>query len=351
LILGVVERTAAADVLRGAREEVAGQVTDAFLERHPDWIARYGDRARRHGITDALFHIDFLAGAVEAGSPEAFGAYAAWTVRVLRARGGEAAFLEEKTRQVEGAMAERLTPPGAALVRAIVEEGCRACERDDRGVSPTGGPLAPARETFLQAILAGHRTAAANVALLALQDHSPVDVYVELVQEALYAVGRLWESNRITVAQEHMATAIAEYVVGQMFRSLPAPATHHGIMLITGVEGERHQIGAHMVADLLEADGWDVRFLGVDTPPAGVLQAVRELRPRVLGISATMLFNVPKVRALMDEVRESLGPDAPRVILGGGAFRSASDLWREIGADGCALDLRQALTLVRSWAA
>ena len=64
-----------------------------------------------------------------------------------------------------------------------------------------------------------------------------------------------------------------------------------------------------------------------------------------------MLFNVPKVAALVKEVRRVFAPDAPRIIVGGGAFRSAPVLWREMGVDGCALDLRQALVLAKNWAA
>jgi MerR family transcriptional regulator, light-induced transcriptional regulator len=338
-------------VLRGAREAVAHQVTEAFLERHPDWTLRYGDGARRHGVADALFHVDFLAGAVEAGSSEAFASYAAWTARMLHARGIEPVFLQENLRQVQEALAARLSPAHAAFVATILEEGLRACAFDEAVTSSlASGPLAPARETFLQAILGGHRTAATNVALLALQDQPPVDVYVEVVQEALYTIGRLWEANRITVAQEHMATAIAQSTVAQMFRSLPSSGVRRGAIVMTGVEGERHQLGPQMVADVLEAEGWDVRFLGVDTPQAGVVQSVEAVRPQVLAISATMLFNVPKVTALVSEVRRRMGPQAPHIILGGGAFRSSPLLWREMGVDGCALDLRQAVILARVWA-
>jgi hypothetical protein len=60
---------------------------------------------------------------------------------------------------------------------------------------------------------------------------------------------------------------------------------------------------------------------------------------------------VPKVTSLVRDVRARLGSAAPRIILGGGAFQGAPDLWREIGADGCGLDLRQALVLARSSAA
>jgi hypothetical protein len=65
-------RLALARTLRGLRERVAESVTDEFFARHPDWLARYGEAGRRHGAADARFHMDFLAGAVEAGSPLPF---------------------------------------------------------------------------------------------------------------------------------------------------------------------------------------------------------------------------------------------------------------------------------------
>lgn len=342
---GATERAAAAAALRAARETVARNVTEAFLARHPDWFERYGDRARDHGVADALFHVDFLAGAVEAGSAPAFAAYAAWTAGVLRARGIAPVFLQENLAQVQDALVSSLPAPQAQLVREIVAAGRAACAAPAEEVGLPAGDLALARETFLQAILAGQRAAAANVALLALRTHAALDVYVEVVQEALYAVGRAWEANRITVAQEHRATAVAQFVVARMFSALPEPASRQGRAVVTGVEGERHQIGAHIVSDVLESEGWDVSFLGVDTPHEGVLKAVEELRPGVLGISATMLFNLPKAVSLVTAVRARFGEARPRIVLGGGAFRHAAGLWREVGADGCALDLRGALAI------
>jgi len=189
--------------------------------------------------------------------------------------------------------------------------------------------------------------AAANVALEALREgHSAPDVYVEILQNSLYEVGRRWESNQITVAEEHMATAITQYVVAQMYSRLAPSDVARGKMIIAGVEGELHQVGANMVADLLEADGWDVRFLGTNMPHDGILSAIAEHQPTVLGISATMIFNVPKVRRLIEDVRQKFAERAPRIILGGAAFRAAPALSAELGVSGFAPDLRSARTLV-----
>ena len=74
----------AAEAIRRERDRVASEVTEEFLCRHPDWVDRYGERARIRGIEDARFHVDFLAGAVAAGGPEPFAAYARWAARVAK---------------------------------------------------------------------------------------------------------------------------------------------------------------------------------------------------------------------------------------------------------------------------
>ncbi len=346
------ERVALADKLRALKSAAAEGVTDAFLARHPDWVERYGERARRFGLEDAAYHVDFLAGAVETGSAAPFEEYARWTVRTLTARGIAGSFVKENLAQVGAFYASRLSPAEQQLTELIVGAACRACD-EPVGSDVPGGPasgLPLSQNLFVQAILKGQRQAALNVADEALRaGHAVQDVYVDMFQASLYEVGRLWETNRITVAEEHMATAITQYVVARMYPHLGAPARTRGRIVITGVEGELHQIGPNMVADVLESDGWDVRFLGSNMPQAGVLQAVEDHKANVLGISTTMLFNLPKAQALVTAVREKLQGEAPRIVLGGSAFRMAPGLFEEMGAQGFAPDLRGAVTLARSW--
>ena len=112
---------------------------------------------------------------------------------------------------------------------------------------PAGGELDLTRRLFTQAILGGQRQPALTIALDALQRGAGVlDVYVGVVQESLHEVGRLWEANRISVADEHMATAIAQYVLSHLYGRIPPCAESRGGAVVTGVEGELHQIGANM---------------------------------------------------------------------------------------------------------
>jgi methanogenic corrinoid protein MtbC1 len=121
-----------------------------------------------------------------------------------------------------------------------------------------------------------------------------------------------------------------------------------GKMIVTGVEGEMHQVGANMVADVLETQGWDVRFLGTNMPHRGILQAVEEHQCSAIGISVTMLFNVPQVISLIGDLRGRYGHENLKIIVGGAAFRSAPRLYEEIGSDGFARDLKATIDLTRS---
>ncbi len=224
-----------------------------------------------------------------------------------------------------------------------------ACSEPSTAVpsAAKSGALGLSGTLFLQAILKNQRKAAVTIVLEALREgHAPTDIYVEVLQEAHYELGRLWESNRITVAEEHMATAIIQYVMAQLYTHLPPATQTRGAMLITGVAGELHQVGANMVADVLDAQGYDVRFLGTNMPPSGIVQALQEHNAAILGISATMLFNIPHVIELIGSVRAKLGVQSPRIVLGGAAFQSLPSLASELGAVGFAPDIRAALQML-----
>lgn len=330
---------------------VAEAVTEEFFRRHPDWLDRYGERGRERGSEDARYHMDFLAGALTAGEPQAFAEYVRWARRVLEARGIAARFLRENLEQIGEALATRLDGNAGPAVEAVLRAGLAACDERPGEVSPPGpeDELAAVRRLYLQAVLNGQRNAARGIILESYRaGHPLLDIYLKILQPAQYEVGRLWECNEITVAEEHMATAITQSVMAQLYPLLPPQQPCYGRIVLTGVQGELHQVGAHMVADVLEVHGWEVRFLGTNMPHASILGLIEEQRPDAVGISATMLFNLPKVRDLIEQIRALPAPQPQRIVVGGGAFRAAPEAWREIGADGCGLDLEQAISLLCS---
>ena len=153
--------------LRRSEQLIAETVTDAFLARHPDWVARYGDLARIRGIEDARFHVQFLGGAIESDSPAAFADYVRWTTRVLEARGIDRTFLHENLLQVQQA-AESLLSPGEVEVLARFMASGLAPGLVDGGPVSVEHPLTETRNMFIQTILKGDRKSALTVASEAL---------------------------------------------------------------------------------------------------------------------------------------------------------------------------------------
>lgn len=348
LEMTLAARIATARQIAAAKESVAAAVTDEFFKRHPDWQARYGENGRKRGIEDAGFHIDFLAGAIETGSVAAFCDYARWCSRLLSGYGIAPHFLAENLRQVGQALEAKITS-AEGMIGRFVQAAADASLETAGPSSPStasSAPLEAARSVFVEAIVGGRRRDALTVARQALRQVSATaDLYVHIFQEALYEIGRMWEQGRITIAQEHMATATVQYVIAQVYADLPLAIHSRGNALVTGVAGEFHQVGANMVADMLESDGWNVRFLGTNMPHDGILAAINETHTDLLAISATMLFNLPRVRALVHEVRESLGTRAPHIVVGGAAFRLCPGFCAEIGVAGPAADVAAAVQL------
>lgn len=204
------------------------------------------------------------------------------------------------------------------------------------------------RERYLQNLLAARRKEAHDLIMDAFRHGYPIPaIYTEILQEALYEVGRLWEENRISVAEEHLSTAITQFVMSSLYPHLEIASQQRGRMVMTGVQGELHQVGANMVADLLEADGWEVLFLGADVTPERVLQAVQEHQATLLGISVTLQANLSRAAALVQLIRQQQGEQAPRILLGGGAFGGLDRLPTDL--EGClvARSLTEALELTR----
>ena len=237
------DRSRLAQKLSSVKQNVAQAITDEFFLSHPDWVVRYGERGRQFCTADACFHMEFLAGAIAASSPEAFCDYLRWTARMLGARGIGAHTLEENLAQLEKHLSVVLLPEEYDAASTFLTRGRKASTESgpSSDVQPLDDRLALTRQAFLAAILGGQRQAALNIVEEALRaGDSHVEIYVDVFAESLHRVGKLWELNKISVAQEHIATSITQYAIATIYPRLVPGAVRRGTMVVTGVAGELH---------------------------------------------------------------------------------------------------------------
>ena len=121
---------------------------------------------------------------------------------------------------------------------------------------------------YLEALLAGDRDAAVRTAFDdgVARGLSVPDLYVGVIQTAQHRIGELWQANRLTVAHEHVATAISQLVMALAYPVLPRQPRNGKPALVACVDDELHDLGARMVADFFEMAGFDVRYLGANLP-------------------------------------------------------------------------------------
>lgn len=173
---------------------------------------------------------------------------------------------------------------------------------------------------YLTALLAGSKGECGRLVTNLLDGGIPIrTLYRELLQRAMYQVGELWEHNRISVAKEHLATSVTEFLLTLVYPRLFAVEHCGRKAVVACVANEYHQLGAKMVADIFELNGWDGYFLGANTPVTELLSLLEEKQPDFLALSLSIYFNLPSLLDTLKIVRESF-TDLD-ILVGGQAFR------------------------------
>jgi methanogenic corrinoid protein MtbC1 len=216
--------------------------------------------------------------------------------------------------------------------------------------SAPGGGQDPERRAepvhrFLDHIERGQTPLAVELALGALDRGGPSAVVTGLLAPAQREVGDRWHAGRYTVAQEHLASAVVDDVLG-----LLAPHTFHdtdgaNTLALVCAEGEWHATPARMAALLARDAGWQVQFLGASTPADHLHTTLEVLQPQALAVSCTLPLALPGVPTLID-IADQL--DVP-VVVGGRAFDPEGRRGGHLGAHGSFTDVAEALRAVAVW--
>jgi MerR family transcriptional regulator, light-induced transcriptional regulator len=178
---------------------------------------------------------------------------------------------------------------------------------------------------FLSALVAGRKGECVEIfeSLLTTAD-TFIGIYEDLIRRALYDVGLMWESNRISVATEHLAAAIAEHLMGRLYDRLTPQVDAIGTVVVACPQRELHQIGAKMVSDVFESNGWNTVFAGANVPLEDLLRLLGESRPHFCALSLSLYMNLPGFLATTESIRSKF-PSLP-VLVGGQAFQRAGSL-------------------------
>jgi methanogenic corrinoid protein MtbC1 len=167
-----------------------------------------------------------------------------------------------------------------------------------------------------------------------LQTGTPANsVYVDVIWPIMVEIENLLRADRISPTQEHLATRINRTIVDQLQNKLPRRPSKNKKIAVCSATDELQELGAQIIADLFESDGWQVRFLGGGLTKDDILAFINEYAPDVFLIYGSTPKQAPGIRQLIDTIKDvNAWPDM-RIMLSGGVFNRAEGLWEEIGAD------------------
>lgn len=208
-----------------------------------------------------------------------------------------------------------------------------------------GSPaIATIYQEYLEALRAGDRRRALGTARRGLEDGVDIrDLYLGVFQRSMYEIGQLWEANLLTVAQEHLATAITQSVMAQIYDLVVCRPPNGYTLVATCLGGELHELGIRMVADFFELEGWEVYYLGANMPAEEIIPVLESRQAHLLAISVTLGGHVSQARDLIAAVRAAPVGSRVKIMIGGLPFNRSPEIAQTIGADFTARDARAAV--------
>lgn len=328
--------------LRDRAPALADATVACACQRHPALLVRQGPGGRVQLHHDVLAHVAALAGALDAGSPPLWLDHVAWAQQLLVHRGADEEELDHHLVCLAEALLAQLPSAVADGAGALVQAGLEALPELPDNPPPCIDPAQPLgvlAGRYLNTLLGGYRSAAARLLLESAAAGEPVQALcLQALQPALREIGRLWQTGRINVAQEHFFSAATQTVMAQLMAQAP-PQPHDGRRVVVAcVAGDRHELGARMVGDFLELAGWQCRLCGADTPTDALLDLLATQSADVLALSASMACHLHTLQAVLEALRADLRCASVRVLVGGAPFALDPGLWRRLGADGSAMD-------------
>jgi methanogenic corrinoid protein MtbC1 len=338
-----------ADVLEQRGRALAEATVAHCWTADPDLEERYGDRGRQKCVQDVGFHIMYLANAIAMACPSLFADYLGWAKALLTGLGIPAGDVANSLEALRIVTRRELPHDMSDVISRYVDVGLTALGSDQQVPSclvDSADPLSDLARQYVSLLLKGDRRTASEIILdSAGAGISVRDLYLHVFQPAQYETGRLWQTNQITVAQEHLLTASTQLIMSQLYPLVFSSKKNGRSVVAACVGGDLHELGCRMVADFFEMEGWSTFFLGANTPTSSVVKAALDYKAEILVISATMSFHLRAVGQLVAAVRAANPQRSITVMVGGYPFNLVPSLWQAVDADVYARDAQEAVAL------
>lgn len=171
----------------------------------------------------------------------------------------------------------------------------------------------------------------------------------QVVAPSLQGVGQGWSEGTVSIAHEHLATAVFRRVLGWILRVYEVGHSAPRLVVATPPR-QVHELGAMLAGAAAAAQGWDVTYLGADLPIAEILASARHVDAKGVALSIVYPAIDPGLVSDLEQLRTGL--DSRALLLGGYAASQERERLTSMGAQvlGSLAEFRASLRRLREGA-
>lgn len=341
----MTSKESALRILRENQDLIAEHIVNQQL-----MCLNFSETRRQVSVRDAKENIKQLADAIEIKSQITFNGYIVWLNEVLKGYGFDQTLLIDHLTLLVDYVGEYYDEDVSEMIRTFVYAAIEAVNAEvvaEQSFLENCGEYQDYAQTYLLALVEARRNDAIEIILSAVNkgDVSIEDLYIKIFTNVLYEIGRLWQSRRINVGQEHFATVVTQYIMSMLYEKIFTNEIKTVKVMGVCVGDELHEIGIRMVCDIFELNNWDSYYLGANVPLESIIGELERIKPQVLALSATTAHRVPQCIEIIKAIKAQT--PGIKIIVGGRPFNMDTDLWVKIGADGHGFDALGAVKLAQ----
>jgi 5-methyltetrahydrofolate--homocysteine methyltransferase len=207
--------------------------------------------------------------------------------------------------------------------------------------------MADLLNTIEEAVVAGRHKEIKELVKKAIDGGiAPDKVINEALIPAMDVVGREFAQGSIFVPEMLVSAVTMKNGLDVVKPLLTAAQSEpRGVIIMTTVKGDLHDIGKNLVTVMLEGAGFKVVDLGVDLSVENLIEQVKAIKPQILGLSALLTTTMPEMKRVIEELEAQGIRKSLKVMVGGAPLDNA--FARKIGADGYGANAAEAVELAR----
>ncbi|MEJ5307944.1 MAG: cobalamin-dependent protein [candidate division WOR-3 bacterium] len=328
-------------------EKNMDELSEQILNNHLliENIQNFDENKKVKSLEDIKYHLQFLSNSIKLESKKNFISYILWCDKLFSSINLSRKDLIVNLKAIKNTFKSSLSEENFKIVSEYIDDALFYL--NERTIFSKINENEES-EKYLSLVLEGKKKDAEKYIEEKIKNGYPLeDIYINILQNAQHKIGYLWQTNKISVAQEHLATSITEYIMSNLYEYI-FKSKKNGLKLISScVTKELHQIGLRMITDILEYQGWDTTYLGANTPDNSIIDMLIKKDTDLLAISVTMFFNIKSAEKLIERIRNEKQLSKLKILVGGYPFNTDPTLYKKIGADFYAKDCKDCLKVVR----